>query len=84
VRATELADMQPTLELIDDIYREKVLRARASSPGEKILDGPELFDWACQWMIAGIRNQFPHADADRVRAIVDERLALRRRLENHS
>ncbi len=76
--------MEPTQELVDDIYREKVLRARRSSPGEKILDGPELFDWACQWMVAGIRSQFPGADADRVRAIVDERLALRRRLENHS
>lgn len=74
--------MQPTQELVDDIYREKVLRARTSSPGEKILDGPELFDWACEWMVAGIRNQFPDADLKGVRSIVEERLALRRRLEN--
>jgi hypothetical protein len=74
--------MEPTQQLIDDIYREKVLRARRSSPGQKICDGPELFDWACEWMTAGIRNQHPNADDSRVRAIVEQRLALRRRLEN--
>jgi hypothetical protein len=74
--------MEPTRELIDDIYREKVLRARRSSPGQKIVDGPELFDWACGWMIAGIRSQHPDADAAQIRSIVEQRLALRRRLEN--
>ncbi len=74
--------MEPTQQLIDDIYRERVQRARAAAPGEKILDGPELFDWACEWMVAGIRHQFPDADDERVRSIVVQRLALRRRLEN--
>jgi len=30
--------MEPAQELIDDIYRERVLRARSASPAEKLLD----------------------------------------------
>lgn len=73
--------MQPTKELIDDIYRDRVLGARRTSPREKLLDGPRLFDWACTITTAGIRRQFPDADDCSVAQILRERLALRQRLE---
>ena len=75
--------MQPTTELIDDIYRDRVLRARQVDPVEKMLDGPRLFDQACKMMRAGIQNQFPDADADRVRQILAQRVDRIRQLDEH-
>ena len=45
--------MEPTRELIDEIYRERVLRARAMSPEEKFLAGPRLFEMACRITMDG-------------------------------
>jgi hypothetical protein len=73
--------VEPTKELLDDIFRERVLRARQTPPAEKFLDGPRLFDWACQITLAGIRHQFPEADEEQVKEILVQRLALARRLE---
>ncbi len=73
--------MEPTKELIDDIYRERVLRARRTPGAEKLLDGPRLFDWACRITADGIRHQYPDADEQRVQEILAQRVALRRRLE---
>lgn len=36
--------------LADAIYREEVARARAMPAGEKLLEGPRLFDRACRVM----------------------------------
>lgn len=73
--------MKPTPELIDSLYRDRVLRARATPPEDKLMDGARLFDWACSITIAGIREQFPDANETRVLQILRDRLALRRRLE---
>ncbi len=73
--------MHPTQEMIDEMYRDRVLRARATPPEEKLMDGARLFDWACSITSAGIRRQFPDADDARVLEILKDRLALRRRLE---
>jgi len=73
--------MEPTQELIDDLFRERVLRARRRPPEEKLLDGPRLFDMVCRIMKDGIRDQFPDADEARVEEILRQRLALVRRLE---
>jgi hypothetical protein len=73
--------MQPTPELIDAIYREKVVRARQRPVSEKLLDGPRLFVMACEWTKAGIRAQHPDADEVRVLEILRQRLVLKRRLE---
>ena len=74
--------MEPTQELIDDIFRSKVLAARAMSPEDKLLAGERLFRLGCRIVMDGIRNEFPDADEDRVREILRERLALARRLES--
>ena len=73
--------MELTPKLIDDIYRERVLRARATPPGEKLLAGPRLFDQACRIMANEIRVEFPDADERRVQEILFERLDRKRRLE---
>lgn len=73
--------MEPTQDLIDDLYRERVLRAREMSPEEKFLAGPRLFEMASRIVMDGIRHQHPDADEARVRQILAQRLALRERLE---
>jgi len=76
--------MQPTQELIDELFRERILRAREMSPDEKFFAGPELFERACQIMAAGIRNQFPNADEAQVADILEQRLQIVRRLDGVS
>jgi hypothetical protein len=74
--------MEPTQELIDDIYRERVLRARRTPLDQKFLAGPQLFDRACRIMKDGIRSERPNATEIEVEAILRQRLALVRRLGN--
>ncbi|MBI5759571.1 MAG: hypothetical protein HZA46_13715 [Planctomycetales bacterium] len=72
--------MQPTQELIDDIYREKVLRARQTPPEQKVQAGPRMFELACQLAMAGIRDRYPDADEAQVRQILTRQLARVRKL----
>jgi hypothetical protein len=73
--------MESIRELADDIYRERVLRARATPPEQKLTDGPRIFERVCRVMSDGIRDQFPEADDSRVLEILRERLQIARRLE---
>jgi hypothetical protein len=75
--------MEPTQELLDAIYRDKVEAARHQKPGEKLLEGARLFDEVCEQMEAGIRRQFPGADDDEVRRILRDRINRLRRVEEH-
>jgi hypothetical protein len=54
--------MEPTKELIDSIYRERILRARATSPEEKLLAGAQLFEDVCERMAAGLRDENLESD----------------------
>jgi hypothetical protein len=72
--------MEPNQELIDDIYRQRVQKARRTSPEEKLLAGMQLFARSCQIMADGIRDEFPDADEQRVQEILRQRLDLLRRL----
>jgi len=47
---------------LKELCREDVLDARRLSPEEKFLAGPRLFDLACEFTKAGIRNQHPEAE----------------------
>ncbi len=73
--------MEPTQELVDAFYRERVHRARREAPEAKLLAGPELFEMACEIARAGIRHQHPDADEAQVEAILTRRLAIKKRLE---
>ena len=72
--------MEPTKELIDDIYRSKVLRARKSPKEEKFRTGGELFDEVCQRILSGIRSQHPDADDARVKELLRRNFTILRRL----
>jgi hypothetical protein len=65
------------------MYREEILEARAMTPEQKLLAGEELFLYACSITMAGIQNQFPQADDAERRRILDHRLELQRKLEEH-
>ena len=73
--------MRPNRELDPEEYRQRVLRARAMSPEEKIAEGFRLYVKECEEMAASIRREFPEADERRVREILNERLDTMRRLE---
>jgi hypothetical protein len=76
-----MADMDDTKQMADQVFRQRVLRARAMSPEEKFAAGPRLFEYASEITLSGIRNQHPDADELEVRRIFSERLSLRERIE---
>lgn len=57
------------------LFREEVARARAMDPGQKLLEGPRLFNRACRIMADGVRHQFPGLEDEAVAAVVAARLA---------
>ena len=71
----------PYAALADEIYRERVERARRAAPEDKILAGQRLFESACEITLAGIRDQNPGLSEDQCRAMLRERLVWRRRRE---
>jgi hypothetical protein len=73
--------MEPTQELVDSIYIERVRRARETDPQLKLLDGPRLFDYVCRIMLDGIRDEQPGVDDERARQVLRQRIALRVLLE---
>jgi hypothetical protein len=58
--------MEPSPELIAAVYRDKVLAARAMSAEQKLLAGAELFDYASQITMCGIRKRNPAASPSEV------------------
>ena len=70
-----------TQRLIDELYREEVLEARAMAPIDKIRAGQQLFEAACRITLAGIRNQHPTASEEECLENLRQRLILQRRLE---
>jgi hypothetical protein len=67
--------------LADALYREEVARARAMSPGEKLLEGPRLFDRACRVMADGVRHRHPELDDEAVKGMVEAQLRRLKALE---
>ena len=67
--------------LAQELYRERVIEARAMPPEEKLLAGEELFEYACAITLAGIRNQFPGLSEEESLRLLEQRLDLRERLE---
>ena len=76
--------MEPTKELIDELYREEIELARETPPEVKMLLGPVLFDRVRRTMEDGIRDQYPGSSAERVRQILLDRLRIARQLEQGS
>jgi hypothetical protein len=54
-----------TRRIANALYVAVVARARAMSPGDKLLEGARRFERACRLMLDGIRHQHPELDAGR-------------------
>lgn len=46
-------------DLISQLDKEDLNQARRMTPSQKLRAGGDLFDDACRWTLAGIRNQHP-------------------------
>ncbi|MFM9960957.1 MAG: hypothetical protein ACKV2Q_07010 [Planctomycetaceae bacterium] len=66
---------------IDPNFIEKVLYARGRSIGEKMLDGPRLFDLDCELDRIRIRAQFPTFDDEQVEQELRYRLSVARQID---
>jgi hypothetical protein len=73
-----------TQRLIDELYREEVLEARAMTAEQKFFLGQQLFEAACNFTLAGIRHQNPDASEAECIEMLRKRLELQRRLEETS
>jgi hypothetical protein len=62
-------------------YKRAVLRARAMSPEEKILEGGRLFEEECEKMKVVIRKEMPELDEGQVDEELGRRLDQRREEE---
>jgi hypothetical protein len=74
--------MESIKELADELYRERVLRARATPPEEKVLAGARLFEEVCERMAAGLRDENPGADEDKIQELLRRRLDFLRQLRS--
>lgn len=72
--------MEPELSGLT-LFQEEVARAKATPPGERLLEGPRLFDRACALMKAGIRHRHPDANEDDVLQRLLDQLDTIRQLE---
>lgn len=61
--------------LMDDIFREKVLRARRMTPEERIRTMFELYEHGVRAMRGGVRAQHPEWDEAQITAEVSRRFA---------
>ncbi len=84
LRYARLLGMDDIKRLADDIYRERIIRARRISSAEKLMEGARLFDAVCERMKAGIRAQAPDADEDEVQQLLLQHIRRLRKVEEHA
>jgi hypothetical protein len=70
-----------TSALQKSIFRSKVERARARSPGDKLAEAADLFDETLALMRDAIATDHPEYDMPQVQAEVLRRLRIARRLD---
>jgi hypothetical protein len=74
------ANMQPTPQLLDHLYAEKVRAARQMTPEQRVLAAFELTAFVRRGLEDGIRSQHPDASEEQVQRILCERVAKLKRL----
>ena len=67
--------------LADALYWQRIARARAMSPEERMKAGPELFDYACSITLTALREQMSGASEAELLAALRRRLAVKKKLE---
>lgn len=76
--------MNPEFQpLADELYRERVLRARRTPPEERLLDGIRLYDEALERMKIGVRLTNPQADEAEVNGLLQRRIRRLWKLSDH-
>lgn len=65
----------------DDIYRDKVLRARGMTPSEKLQEGFDLTTEVFERMLAGVMNLKDLSDPEEGWLLVDQQLQRLRDVE---
>ena len=73
-----------TQRLIDELYREELIEARAMRLEDKVRAGQQLFEAACRVTLAGIRNQNPNATEEECWELLRRRLEWWKKLETTS
>lgn len=74
--------MSPEFQpLADALYWERVERARRLTPEQRLMAGPELFDYACTITLSALREQMPEASEAQLLEALRRRLAVKRKLE---
>ena len=71
--------MEPTPELLSQMRRERIERARRMSPADKLAAGLQLYSLAIECMRAGVLLQNPGADETQIRTVIRRRLQNMRR-----
>jgi hypothetical protein len=74
--------MEPTSELIDALYREKILRARQMTLQKRVEVGAELSDIGRQMMRELILRENPSASQAQILQLMRQRLELKRKLDD--
>lgn len=67
--------------LIDQLYREEILRARKMTPQEKLRATFEVTEFALSMMRGSLRHHHPNADDAEILRLGRERIAIVRRLD---
>ena len=71
-----------TLALQQAIRWEKVLRARAMTEEERLVATLDQIEMAFEWMLEGVRQQFPDISEEDACRILAQRLDRQRRRED--
>lgn len=74
--------LEPPAPRTDSLFWDEIYAARRSTPAERFLDGVKLFRMGMAWSEQGIRMQHPQATDAEVLAILRDRIARQRRLED--
>jgi hypothetical protein len=69
--------------LIDQLYREEVVRARCQTMEQRFLGSLEMANLAFEIGRAGVRSQLPQATDTEIEAEWQRRLRIVRRLDEH-
>jgi hypothetical protein len=72
--------MDPIKQLADELDRDRARRRSQMTPEEKLQMDDYLEELSCRIAMDGIRDEFPDADDEQVRAIFAEREAILDRL----
>jgi hypothetical protein len=68
--------MDPIKQLADELDRDRARRRSQMTPEEQLQLDEYLEGLSCRIAMDGIRDEFPDADEEQVRAIFDEREAI--------